>query len=177
MTVQKTDRVLTCYRIGDPDGTFPIYDAESARLYPGRWNTPTSPIIYTSEHYSTAMLEKLVHANLVLPANQHFITITIPNGVSYEVFQIAAHPGWDSKNESICKAFAQAWYDEMRSAILIVPSLPARIEHNFLINPIHADARHITHAMPEPVWSPGRSSTATITPIFGKDRIAPNAPV
>lgn len=88
----------------------------------------------------------------MLPANQHFITITIPNGVSYEVFQTAAHPGWDSKNEFICKAFAQAWYDERRSALLIVPSIPTRIERNFLINPIHADAKHITHTMPEPVW-------------------------
>ena len=93
MSVQKSDRVLKCYRIGDPDGAFPIYDAEGARLYPGRWNTHTSPVIYTSEHYSTAVLEKLVHANLVMPANQHFIEITIPNGVSYEIFQTAAHPG------------------------------------------------------------------------------------
>jgi RES domain-containing protein len=98
------------------------------------------------------MLEKLVHANLVMPANQHFIAITIPNGTSYEVFQTAAHPGWDSRNETICKTFAQAWYDEKRSALLIVPSIPARIERNFLINPVHPDANAITHALPEPVW-------------------------
>jgi RES domain-containing protein len=149
---QRTDRVLTCYRIGDPAGAFPIYDAEGARLYPGRWNTPSSPIIYTSEHYSTAMLEKLVHSNLVLPANQHFITITIPNGISYEVFPTAAHPGWDSRDETVCKTFGQDWYDEKRSALLIVPSLAARIERNFLINPQHADAKTITHALAEPVW-------------------------
>ncbi len=152
MSVQKTDRVLTCYRIGDPDGTWPIYDAEGARHYPGRWNTRASPVIYTSEHYSTAMLEKLVHANLVLPANQHFIAITIPNGTSYEVFQSAAHPNWDSRNESTCKAFGRRWYEEKRSALLIVPSLPARLERNFLINPEHPDAKQITHTMPEPVW-------------------------
>src|SRR3546814_2955870 len=58
VSAQITDRVLTCYRIGDPDGAHPIYDSEGARLYPGRWNTAASPIIYTSEHYSTAMLEK-----------------------------------------------------------------------------------------------------------------------
>jgi RES domain-containing protein len=152
MTAQITDRVLTCYRIGDPAGAFPIYDAEGARLYPGRWNTPTSPLIYTSEHYSTALLEKLVHANLVMPANQHFIVITIPNGVSYEMFQTAAHPGWDSRSEDICKSFAQQWYDEKRSALLIVPSIPARPERNFLINPQHDDAEGITHTLPEPVW-------------------------
>ena len=148
----KTDRVLTCYRIGDPDRTFPIFDAEGARLYPGRWNTHSSPVIYTSEHYSTAMLEKLVHANLVLPANQHFIEITIPNGVSYEAFQTAAHPGWDSRNEAICKQFGHEWHDARRSALLLVPSIPARIERNILINPLHPDAGRITHTLPEPVW-------------------------
>jgi RES domain-containing protein len=152
MTAQTTDRVLTCYRIGNPDGAFPIYDAEGARLYPGRWNTHMSPIIYASEHYSTAMLEKLVHANLVLPANQHFICITVPNGVTYEVFQIASNPGWDSKNEAVCKAFGQTWYDEKRSAVLIVPSIPARIERNILINPGHPEATRITYTMAEPVW-------------------------
>jgi RES domain-containing protein len=152
MNAQKTDRVLTCYRIGDPSGAFPIFDAEGARLYPGRWNTHTSPLIYTSEHYSTAMLEKLVHANMVLPANQHFIEITIPNGTAYEIFQTEAHLGWDSKNEAICKRFGQHWFDEKRSALLLVPSIPARIERNILINPLHPDARGITHTMPEPVW-------------------------
>jgi RES domain-containing protein len=152
MSVQKTDRVLTCYRIGDPDGAFPVYDAEGARLYPGRWNTHTSPIIYTAEHYSTALLEKLVHTNLVMPANQHFIEITIPNGVSYEIFQTAEHPGWDSRNETICKSFGRQWYEEKRSALLIVPSIPARLERNFLVNPAHPDARAITHTLPAPVW-------------------------
>lgn len=83
----QTDRLLTAYRIGDPDGAHPIYDSEGARLYPGRWNTPLSPVIYTSEHYSTAMLEKLVHASSVLPPNQHYIRITIPNGTRYEIFR------------------------------------------------------------------------------------------
>lgn len=147
-----TDRVLTAYRIGDPDGVHPIYDSEGARLYPGRWNTPACPILYTSEHYSTAMLEKLVHAGSVLPPNQHYIRITIPNGTSYEIFQTAAHPGWDGKDESLCKAFGLQWYRERRSAILLVPSIPARVERNILINPQHPDAAGITHALPEPVW-------------------------
>lgn len=148
----KTDRVLYCYRIGDPDGLYPIYDAEGARLYPGRWNRSKSPMIYTSQHYSTAMLEKLVHLNGVLPPNQHYIKITIPNGVSFEEFQPASHPGWDGKNESICKNFGEAWYLKKRSAVLIVPSIPARIEKNYLINPLHPDAKAITYEMASPIW-------------------------
>ena len=156
MRGSRTDRVLTAFRIGDPDGAHPIYDSEGAKLYPGRWNTPASPIIYASEHYSTAMLEKLVHANNVLPPNQHYIRITIPNGTSYEVFQSAAHPGWDGKDESLCKAFGMDWYEEQRSAVLLVPSIPARVERNVLINPRHPDAAQITYELPEPVWWEGR---------------------
>ena len=150
--MQRTDRVLTAFRIGDPDGTHPIYDSEGARLFPGRWNTAASPIIYTSEHYSTAMLEKLVHANAVMPPNQHFIRITIPNGVSYEMFQTADNPGWDSKNERVCKAFGDAWYADKRSALLLVPSIPARLERNILIHPLHQDADAIVYDLPEPIW-------------------------
>ena len=148
----RTDRVLSAFRIGDPAGAHPIFDAEGARLYPGRWNTHDSPIIYASEHYSTAMLEKLVHANGVLPPNQHYIRITLPNGISYETFQTAAHPGWDARDERLCKAFGRQWVHDRRSAVLIVPSIPARVERNFLINPAHPDAAAITHDLPEPIW-------------------------
>jgi RES domain-containing protein len=147
-----TDRVLTAFRIGDPDGAHPIYDSEGARLYPGRWNTSASPVIYTSEHYSTAMLEKLIHSNSVLPPDQHYIRITIPNGTSYEVFQPASHPGWDGKDESICKAFGNQWYGEQRTALLLVPSIPARLERNIIIHPAHADAKGITYDLAEPIW-------------------------
>ncbi len=109
-------------------------------------------MVYTSEHYSTAMLEKLIHSNGVLPPNQHFIQITIPNGVSYEMFQTAKHPGWDGKNETICKTFGEKWIQEARSAILMVPSIPARVERNFLINIDHRDADGISYQLPEPIW-------------------------
>ncbi len=148
----KTDRVLTCYRIGDPDGQFPIFDTEGARLFPGRWNTPASPLLYTSEHYSTALLEKLVHWNSVLPPNQHYIRITIPDGISYEKFQPEKHPGWDGRSESICKSVGDDWHARGRSAILIVPSIPARLDRNFLINLQHPASRRIEHEMAAPVW-------------------------
>ena len=65
MTAQILDRVLTAYRIGDPDGSYPIFDATGSQLAPGRWNTAASPIIYASEHYATAMLE-IVGASIAI---------------------------------------------------------------------------------------------------------------
>src|SRR3546814_16359997 len=84
------DRVLYSYRIGDPAGKYPIYDDEGARMFPGRWNTTNSPILYSSEHYATALLDKLAHFNGVLPGNQHYLRITLPPGISYEEFPPAS---------------------------------------------------------------------------------------
>jgi RES domain-containing protein len=153
VTAQILDRVVTAYRIGDPQGTYPIFDAAGSQLYPGRWNTPDTPVIYASAHYSTAMLEKLVHAGIgKLPPNQHFIEITIPNGTSYEMVSKDTLPGWDDADEVVSKAFGSTWVKQNRSAVLFVPSVVARMEHNILFNPAHEDFARITHSLHQPVY-------------------------
>lgn len=151
MRPQVLDRVLTCYRIGDPDGEFPIFDATGSKLFPGRWNTEDTPLIYASEHYSTALLEKLVHGSGQLPPNQHFITITVPNGVSYETVTGDTLPGWDHPDCRIARAYGADWCRKARSAILIVPSVVARMERNILINPAHPEFARIEHSLHVPV--------------------------
>ena len=114
MSAQKLDRILEAYRIGDPEGAHPIFDATGSKLWPGRWNTNVSPMIYTSEHYSTALLEKLVHGNGHMPPNQHWIEITIPPSVSYEMLSTAHHPAWDAENCLVSKAYGEAWQQSKR---------------------------------------------------------------
>jgi RES domain-containing protein len=152
VTAQKLDRVLTGYRIGDPDGAYPIFDATGSKLFPGRWNTADTPMIYASRHYSTAMLEKLVHGSGRLPKNQHFIEITIPSGLSYEVVSKDHLPGWESADCTVARAYGAAWQRERRSVLLIVPSVVARMEENLLINPEHPEFPRITHGLHRPVW-------------------------
>ena len=152
MSVQKTDRVLNCYRIGDPDGAFPIYDAEGARLYPGRWNTHTSPVIYTSEHYSTALLGK-AGARQSGDARQSALHRNHdPERRRLRDFPDRRASGLGFPKRNHLQGVRQDWYEEKRAALLIVPSMPARLERNILINPLHPDARGITYTMPEPVW-------------------------
>jgi RES domain-containing protein len=145
------DRVLCSYRIGDPHGKYPIYDATGSTISPGRWNTTTSPMIYTSEHYSTALLEKLVHGSGMLPHDQHYMEITIPNGVSYEVVTPHTLPGWDDASCGISRQFGEAWRIAGRSLLLFVPSVVARTDMNILINPDHPDFPRITHGIEMPV--------------------------
>lgn len=156
MTAQVLDRTLTSYRIGDPNGIYPIFDATGSTLAPGRWNTPGSPVIYTSEHFSTSLLEKLVHGSGMLPPNQHFITITIPRGTSYEVFSAPALPGWDTMPATVSKSYGERWVQERRSAILLVPSVIAHVERNVLINPNHPEFGAIEASLHEPVYWDGR---------------------
>jgi RES domain-containing protein len=141
------------FRIGDAAGTYPIFDAGGAKLAPGRWHKPEHPVIYSSEHYSTAMLEKLVHATGVMPPNQHWLKITLPRGLSYEVATAAHVPGWDSKQATASCEYGFQWAQEARSAILYVPSIVARMESNVLINPAHPEFSDIEPAArAEPIW-------------------------
>jgi RES domain-containing protein len=133
---------MRIFRIGDPAGKYPIYSGEGAALAEGRWHERGQEVIYASEHYSTAMLEKLAHFNGLLPPNQHYIEISIPAGTSYEVATKDTIPG----------AFGSRWISEQRTAILLVPSYVAREERNVLINPRHAGARSIKSGLEHPIW-------------------------
>jgi RES domain-containing protein len=149
---QRLDRTLVCFRIGDPQGEFPIWDARGSALSPGRWNTAAAPVIYAGEHYSTAMLEKLARGRGQMPPNQHYISITVPKGTTFEVVTKDHLPGWDTLGPNVSREFGAQWARDERSAILLVPSYVARIERNVVINPAHADAAGIETSLPEPVW-------------------------
>jgi RES domain-containing protein len=81
-------------------------------------------MLYTSEHYSTAMLEKLAHGSGRLPPNQHFIEITLPNGVTYEMVSPAHLPGWDHIGGAASKAYGEASQQAKRSLLLFVAASP-----------------------------------------------------
>jgi RES domain-containing protein len=152
MTRGNLPRDHTCYRLGDPEGRFAIFDDTGSRLFPGRWNTSSTPILYTSEHYANALLEKLVRFSSDMPRDQSFIEITVPAGASYEEFNPGEHRGWDRADPSIARAFGSRWQAERRSLALIVPSIPGgRLERNVLLNLQHPEAGQLLHSPPTPV--------------------------
>lgn len=147
-----TEAITSLWRLGDVGGAYPIFSGVGAGLYPGRWNTPASPVIYAAESFSTALLEKLVHLNGVLPDRMHAVEVLIPDNVSIEHANVHAIPGWPH-DESETKAFGEAWFQEQRALLLRVPSLPAAmIDHNVLINPNHPDFARLQTKTPFPVY-------------------------
>ncbi|MCH9806487.1 MAG: RES domain-containing protein [Alphaproteobacteria bacterium] len=151
MTHRKLRKAMTAYRIGDPRGSYPIFSAAGSLRRLGRWHRKGQAVIYAAEHYSTALLERLVHYSGGLPAGQHYVEIEIPAGTSYEVVTTESCPGWYRKNGREARAVGSAWIEERRSAILIVPSVIARIEKNIVINPAHPQATGITAGLEKPV--------------------------
>ena len=143
---------LSAFRIGDPNGEYPIWDDGGARLLSGRWHEAGATVVYASEHYSTAMLEKLVHYEGEMPPNQHFIELTIPAKTSYEVVNVDLVVGWSDPDGEAARQFGRSWFREQRSAILIVPSVVARMERNFIFNTSHPDFGAIAAGLETPIW-------------------------
>jgi len=152
MSASVLERELKAYRIGAANNQYRIFDGYGSMLYPGRWNSSACRMIYCSEHYSTALLEKLVHSNTGrIPKGQQWIEISIPAGTSYEVVTPHSLRGWDSPSQKTSKKFGDRWVKQRRSAILLVPSIVARVDNNILINEAHPEFHRITTSLNQPV--------------------------
>lgn len=152
MPVRALSEPMRAFRIGDPNGRFPIYSGEGAAATEGRWHNKGQEVIYASIHFATAMLEKLAHYNGMLPPGQCFIEIDIPVGTSYEVVTKDSLPEWNRRDSLEARAYGSKWLIEKRTAILVVPSYVAREEENLLINPRHPHAARIRPSLEKPVW-------------------------
>ncbi len=149
MTASILTKTLTAYRIRGKNNKYPVFDGTGSTIQPGRWNTSTCRMVYCSQYYSTALLEKLVRLSDETPLNQQWIKITIPVDTTYEVVTPHSLEGWDE--ESTSKAFGDKWIREKRSCILIVPSLVAREDNNILINEAHPQFPNIETSLNRPV--------------------------
>ncbi len=148
---RQTNHIFSIWRCGDGTGAFPLFSGVGAGLYPGRWNLASSPLIYTSENFSTALLEKLVILGGELPPAMHGVEIIVPDGVSIEHFNPAEIPGWVNRQHET-KLWGDAWFRDRRSLLARVPSVcAALIDHNILVNPSHPDFRRLQDKTPFPI--------------------------
>lgn len=142
---------MRIFRIGDE--RHPLWDGAGAALVGGRWNSPGKPVIYGSLTYACAMLEILAHANIGrIPMTHKFVVADFPDDMAVERQNANSLPaGWDTESTSISRAFGDLWLGEARSAVLLVPSVVARLEWNALVNPLHPDASRLSISAPESV--------------------------
>lgn len=118
------------------------FDGDGARRYGGRWNPPGYPVVYTSGSLALAALEILVHVDLDLaPDNFVSFPVVLPDNLASEKISEPELPGdWQSEYPPVeLLSIGAQWIKRKASAVLRVPSTVVPSEHNFLLNPLHAD--------------------------------------
>jgi RES domain-containing protein len=135
------------------DGRFDPFSPVGASLVGGRWNSPGLGVIYASRSYAGAMLECLAHAGIGrVPRTHVAVEIAIAEALAVERHDESSLPaGWDHADLRVARAFGDAWIRELRTAVLVVPSVVARREGKVLINPQHPDLSGIIAGAPETV--------------------------
>ncbi len=101
------------------------------------------------------MLETLAHAGISkLPTTQTYVVADVPDDVSIERLDELSLPlGWSADNLSVTQQFGDDWLRSQRSAILLVPSVVARLETNAIVNPAHPQAALLHVSRPaDVVW-------------------------
>ena len=143
---------MIAFRIGS--SAYPLLDgAGAAASDRARWNSRGRHIIYASEHYATALLEKVAQLNSPrIPRSLVYVRIDLPRTASVEELRPADLSGWDADDRKRSQRFGDRWYDEQRSLILLVPSLAAPgLERNVMINQRHPEFAGVTASAAEPV--------------------------
>jgi RES domain-containing protein len=120
-----------------------------AKITGGRWNRAGRPILYCADSPSLACLETLVHLGTGdLPLNRYLVAIDIRDQVwnAREIHTPATLPvGWDAIPPGMVSLdFGDLWLQQLRTAVLQVPSTVAPEDAVILINPSHHDAGAIT---------------------------------
>lgn len=128
-------------------------DGEGAYRFGGRWSSPGVRIAYTAEHLSLAMLEYFVHIDPDDPPNDLVVAAAgIPKSVSRRTIAPKELPvNWRATPAPPeLAAIGDAFANDCRIAVLIVPSALAPAESNWLINPRHPHFARIRTFQPEP---------------------------
>ena len=134
---------MIVYRISNPLYSKDI-SGTGAKLLGGRWNSKGIPVLYVSEHISLAVLEMLVNTKFQDYAiSLDLIVIQIPDTAQLtEINIIKIKKGW-IEDFGYTNYIGDEFIKDKQSLLLKVPSAVITEEHNYLINPLHADFKKI----------------------------------
>jgi len=111
-----------------------------------RWNSEGTRIVYTSQSRSLAMLEALVHLDSSdLPSDRFVVEIIIPDNVRISTLSKKTLPkNWyQNPADKSSQLIGDSFIISSTAAVLKVPSAIVPEEFNYLINPMHPDAKRI----------------------------------
>jgi RES domain-containing protein len=119
---------------------------EGGRISSARWHTSGRPIVYLSDSPASAMLERMVHlqdGNGKLPQVYDLLRITAPEDIAIGELLPLADSNWKEAVEST-RRLGDAWLASLETPLARVPSVIMPYTWNYLLNPVHPDARQLT---------------------------------
>jgi RES domain-containing protein len=120
------------------------FSGEGARVAGARWNSPGTPLAYTSWCLSLAALEMFVNLDPEeKPDDLVWISAEVPVDAEWEQREelLSMLPaGWRLRADREARMFGDDWIESKRSYGLVVPSVVTEGEWNILLNPMHRDA-------------------------------------
>ena len=131
--------VIHAWRVVKARHAGTAFDGEGPRLRGGRWNSPGTAVVYTSQSISLAVLETLVHFDRESPLPELVvISCRFPGHLLSEIDRSALPGHWRSYPASPeLQQIGDEWIKSRRSAVLAVPSAIVETERNYLLNPRH----------------------------------------
>jgi RES domain-containing protein len=103
--------------------------------------------VYLAEHPAVALIEVLVNLEgdpELFPDTFQLIKAEAHDRVLIETLnQKTLPPGWRNSNATT-QAMGDEWMRSGRSALLAVPSVPSPESLNYLFNPLHKEAAHVS---------------------------------
>jgi RES domain-containing protein len=117
------------------------FDGEGARRYGGRWSSPGTPVVYVSDTRALCLLEVLAGLRSVKPVQSYvLIPVTFDDSLILSVQSSDLPSEWrQSPPNPSTQAIGDDWVDQLRSAVLRVPSVIVTEEFNYILNPAHPD--------------------------------------
>lgn len=113
----------------------------------GRWHDLPRLVVYASESLALASLKFLVHLDSdLLPRDLLAIEIDLPASLKVAQITVSELPkSWRRyPAPRSLRKLGNAWLDNRKGAVLRVPSVIVPRDNNYLINPLHPDAKQIT---------------------------------
>lgn len=126
---------------------FQTLDGIGGLHVPGRWHNVGRPVVYLAEHAALALLEVRVHQNLsdIYLLNHVLLRIEVPQDIVFE------EQDMEPFDEAETKTSGSDWLASGSAALVRVRSAISPESYNYLLNPLHPDARDITVTDTQPV--------------------------
>jgi len=127
-------------------------NAEGARLYGGRWNSPGVSVVYFAESVSLAVLEVLVHLQAAQILDSYsLVRIDFDSSLVRAMSPKALPSTWpDFPAPAELQAIGDAWVKSSEGALLRLPSAIVPFENILLLNPGHPDCAQLSVSAPIP---------------------------